>query len=115
MPRRISGSRPRLLHRRTSRLAPGGSTTGSTTAADDAAGDQKEEETADAGGEADDERFVVVDPGADFLEGGGVFAYALWFVSFGCFERERKRGRPTFEHVPPPPQLVPSKKFCCIL
>ena len=46
-------------------------------AADDAAEDHEEEEDADADGDADDEGLVILDPGADFLQGGGADALAL--------------------------------------
>ena len=75
---RISLSGPRLLHRRTRHLTPRRCTaTGSTTLSDDTTEDEEEKETADAGADADDEGFVVVDPGTDFFEGRGVFALAL--------------------------------------
>ena len=75
---------PGLLHGGTGGLASGrGTTAGTTAAADDAAEDEEEEETADAGADADDEGFVVVDPGTDFFEGGGVFALALFGGVFG--------------------------------
>lgn len=52
-------------------------TTGLTTAPNNAADNGEEDEAADAGGNADDEGFVVVDPGADLGEGVGSLAYAL--------------------------------------
>lgn len=40
---------------------------GAAAATDDAAEDAEEEEAADAAGDANDQRTVVVDPGADFF------------------------------------------------
>lgn len=39
--------------------------------------DAEEEEAAEAGGKADDEGEVAVDPGCDFFADGAAFAYAL--------------------------------------
>jgi hypothetical protein len=46
-------------------------------AAVDAAKDGEEDQAADGGGDADDDGFVVVDPGFDFLAEGGAGAPAL--------------------------------------
>lgn len=89
----------------------------SAAAADTAAEDGEEDEAANAAGDTDDDRAVVVDPIADLFGGGGSLTLTL--------EKDRKLvfsgkvqvivGQHTFEHLPPPPQGVPSRKFCCIL
>ena len=50
---------------------------GAAASAGDAAEDGDEEETAYAGGDTDDEVFVVVDPTANFFGGGRAFALTL--------------------------------------
>lgn len=56
---------------------PPGARSRATAAADAAAEDGEEQEAADGGGEADDEGFVVGDPGFDFFGRVGAFAVAL--------------------------------------
>lgn len=64
---------PTLLHRGTA----GADAFGTAAATDAAAQDGEKDEAADAAGDADDDGFIVVDPGPDFPGGGGASALAL--------------------------------------
>lgn len=64
---------PTLLHRGTT----GAGAFGAAAATDAAAEDGEEDEAADAAGYADDDGFIVVDPGPNLLGGGGAFALTL--------------------------------------
>jgi hypothetical protein len=84
-----------------------------------AAGDDGEDEEAtDRGRHGDDDGFVAVDPGFDFVCDGGAVASALGYGLANVLKRtriyERNRGTEelTFWHLPPAPQGVPSRKFC---
>ena len=72
-----------LLHRRNGLRATWAPR--SSAAADDTAEDGEEDEGADGGTDPDDEVFVVVDPAADFLGGGGAFALTLSRFSQSLF------------------------------
>jgi hypothetical protein len=82
-----------------------------------AAEDREDDERADGGGEADNEGFVAVDPGFDFVAKVGACAAALLLCVSIISPREPEdidMGRKlTFEHFPASPQGVPSRKFCC--
>ncbi len=64
---------PTLLHRG----AAGSGAFGAAAATDAAAEDAEEDKAADAAGDADDDGFVVVDPGPYLLGGGGASALTL--------------------------------------
>ena len=71
----------------------------------------EQEQPTDRGADANDNGFVVVDPGFHFAAEGGAFTLALHIVSNSS---KRWRGwRLTLLQAPPPPHSVPSRKFCC--
>ena len=70
---RRRSSNPTLLHGGTARA----DLFGSPTTTDAATENGKENEATNASGQANDEGFVVIDPGADFPGCGGAFACAL--------------------------------------
>jgi len=61
-------------------------------AAAEAAEEGEEQEGADGGADADDDGFVVVDPGFDFAAEGGTFALALYNTLAEGTKGEVERG-----------------------
>lgn len=107
---------PALLQRR--RAGIDSDSLGSSAAPDAAAKDCQdcqEKETANASGNANDKGFIVMNPRSDFFACRRTLALTLETTTNFSQNNNLHEQILTLEHFPPPPQPVPSRKFCCML